>query len=233
MQNDQKYLKFDHNEYAKTRDPDDYWGQIRRTVNGKPVSEEQIRMIIDSIQKALAPAPDDVLLDLACGNGALSHRLFDSYAEYLGVDFSEHLIDVARKNFEVLPSHRFLLHDAAEYLRSAPNPERFTKVLCYGSFSYFPAASASDALRFLHDRFINVRRIFIGNLPDRDRATEFYKDRMASAEELLDHRSQIGIWRNRAEFDLLARDAGWKTDFSIMPADYYASAYRYDVLLSR
>lgn len=234
MQSDKAgYQKFDHNEYAKTRAPDDFWGQIRRTVQGEPVSDDQIRMIVDAIQTALCLKPDDKLLDLACGNGALSRLLFDSIAEYQGVDFSEHLISVAKKNFEKLPGYRFMTHGAAEYVRQETHPEKFTKVLCYGSFSYFPAADADEVLHTLHDKFHNVQSVFIGNLPDKDRAAAFYKAKQASAEELADNTSQIGIWRSQNEFAQLAAAAGWKTRFTTMPPEYYAGYYRYDVLLSR
>ena len=76
------------------------------------------------------------------------------------------------------------------------------------------------------------KTVFIGNLPDKDRATEFYK-KQADVEELADSCSQIGIWRTCREFELLANDAGWKAKFSTMPAGFYASYYRYDALLSR
>jgi len=234
MQNEKPgYKKFDHNAHAKSRAPDDFWGQIRRTVQGEPVSDEQIRMIVDAIQASLQLKPEDKLLDLACGNGALSSLLFDRITEYQGVDFSEHLISVAKKNFEKLPGYRFLKQGAAEYVRGETQPENFTKVLCYGSFSYFPATDAKEVLRTLHDKFINVEKVFIGNLPDKDRAASFYKDKQASAEEMADHESQIGIWRSQSEFAKLAGDAGWKAKFSVMPAEYYAGYYRYDVLLSR
>ena len=89
MQNEnQSYKKFDYNEHAKSRAPDDFWGQIRRTVNGEPVSEEQINMITAAIRSTLQLNPEDKMLDLACGNGILSHLLFDSIAAYLGVDLS-------------------------------------------------------------------------------------------------------------------------------------------------
>lgn len=234
MQNDNPgYKKFDHNEHAKSRAPDDFWGQIRRTVNGEPVSDEQIKMITDAIDSALQLKPDDRLLDLACGNGALSHLLFDSIAGYQGVDFSEHLISVAKNNFEKLPSYRFMTNGAAEYTREETNPAQFTKVNCYGSFSYFPAADADEVLRTLHQKFTNVQRVFIGNLPDKDRAASFYKTKMAGAGEMADHASQIGIWRTQGDFAKLAGDAGWKAKFSVMPPEYYAGYYRYDVLLTR
>ena len=231
--NNATYRKFDHNEYAKTRAQDDFWGQIRRTVQGEPVSAEQIKMIVDAIHAALRLKPDDNLLDLACGNGALSHLLFDSCAALQGVDFSEHLISVAKKNFEKLPNYRFAMQGAAEYLRQEMHPERFSKVLCYGSFSYFPAADAIEVLRTLDEKFTNVHSVFIGNLPDKDRAGAFYKTRQVSTKEMSDNTSQIGIWRTQSEFAQLAGETGWKASFSTMPVNYYASYYRYDVLLRR
>lgn len=226
------YQKFDYDEYARTRAPDDFWGQVKRTVHGVPVSDEQIKMIVDTIRSALDLKPNDTLLDIACGNGALSRLLFDSCSGYLGVDLSEHLISVAKANFEALPNYQFMQQGAAEYVRAEGRPERFSKVLCYGSFPYFPAADAAEVLRTLFEKFTNVQSVFIGNLPDKDRAAEFYK-KPPDVEELADSCSQIGIWRTRSEFELLAGDAGWKVRFSTMPAEFYASYYRYDALLSR
>lgn len=226
------YARFDHNEYAKTRALDDFWGQIRRTVQGKPVSDDQIQMIVAAIRSALEIEPAEALLDIACGNGALSHFLFESCADYLGVDLSEHLISVAKTNFEALPHYQFTHQGAAEYVRAELRPKRFSKSLCYGSFSYFSEVDAAEVLRTLFEKFSNVQAVFIGNLPDKDRATEFYK-RQPAPEELADCHSQIGIWRTRDEFSELAGAAGWKVKFSTMPAGFYASHYRYDALLSR
>jgi SAM-dependent methyltransferase len=227
------YRKFDHNEHAKSRAPDDFWGQIRRTVQGEPVADDQIAMIVGAIDSALQLKSGDRLLDLACGNGALSSLLFKSIEGYQGVDFSEHLISVAKTNFEKLPEFRFLASGAAEYVRSETQPTQFNKVLCYGSFSYFSAADAVEVLRTLHDKFSAVTSVFIGNLPDKDRAVSFFKEKPLNPIEMGDHESQIGIWRTQAEFADLAAAAGWKSKFTVMPAEYYAGYYRYDVLLSR
>lgn len=234
MSNSNKpYPTFDHDEYARSCAPDDFLGQTRRTVQGKPVSEEQIQMIIATITSKLGLQPNDTLLELACGNGALSRFLFDHCHDYLGVDFSEYLISVAKKNFEKLPHHRFMMEGAAEYVRGEAQPQRFTKVLCYASFCYFPVADTAEVLRTLHDKFTNVRTVFIGNLPDRDRAKEFYKNRQPSEQELSDFSTAIGTWRTHAEFSKLASDAGWKVQFSTMPPEFFSSYYRFDALLSR
>jgi cyclopropane fatty-acyl-phospholipid synthase-like methyltransferase len=226
------YLKFNFDAYARTCAEDDFLGQTRRTLNGVPVSDEQIQMILNAIISALNIQKTDELLDIACGNGALSHFLFDSCAGYLGVDLSEYLISVAKKNFEVLPDYRFSERGAVQYIRTELQPESYSKVLCYGSFQYFPAADAIEVLRTLHQKFSNVQAVFIGNLPDRERAADFYK-RPPDTEELADCYSQMGIWRTRSEFVELADNAGWTVKFSVMPAGFHAAHYRYDVLLRR
>jgi len=227
------HKKFNFDEYARSCATDDFLGQTRRTVNGMPVSDEQIKMIVDAIRSALDIKSDDNLLDIACGNGALSRSLFDSCSGYLGVDLSEYLISVAKKNFEKLPHYRFMQQGAVEYVRGESQPERISKVLCYGSFQYFPVADAAEVLRTLFEKFSNVQTVFIGNLPDKERMAVFYKKNQPTEEELLDCCSQMGIWRTQSEFAELAGNAGWKVNFSIMPAEFHASHYRFDALLSR
>lgn len=228
-----QYAVFDHDAYARTRAPDDFWGQIRRTVAGKPVDESQIETIVAAIRTGLEFKPNDVLLDLACGNGALSQRLYPDCAALLGVDLSPYMIDIANQYFADAPARRFIAQDAVEYVGAEAAPQSFTKVLCYGSFAYLSQDGALTVLRTLFERFTQVERVFIGNLPDRDRASLFYTVKAASPGELDDSTSQIGIWRTREQFEALAKQAGWRATFSAMPAGFYSSHYRYDVTLVR
>ena len=48
-----KYLEFNHDEHARSCKMDDFWGQIRRTVNGVPVDEVQIKLVVETIIKEL------------------------------------------------------------------------------------------------------------------------------------------------------------------------------------
>jgi cyclopropane fatty-acyl-phospholipid synthase-like methyltransferase len=227
------YPKLDYDAWARTVPVDDLWGQVRRTVGGKPVSERDIRMIVETIVARLDLRPADGLIDLACGNGALSSLLFPHCGEFLGSDVSEYLIAVAESRFAEPPRRRFLVLGAAAHARGEPDPGRFTRALCYGSFAYLSADDAAAVLRAVHDRFRAVERVFIGNLPDRDRAAAFYADRTPSLRELADPGSQIGIWRTREEFVTLARTTGWRVEITTMPPEFFASRYRYDALLTR
>lgn len=220
-----------HNERAKECAPTDFWGQIRRTVGGKPVDETQIAMIVDAVVRGLDINEGDVVLDLCCGNGALSDRIFDRCRGGLGVDFGEYLIDIAKQFFERKGVRDYALGDAEEFVASTSDTQRFTKALCYGSFAYLPDGAA--LIRNLHDRFPNVRRVFIGNLPDKSRIKDFYYEGTYVPGIENDSESPLGIWRSESEFADLAGAAGWSAAFSKMPAEFYASAYRYDVALKR
>lgn len=231
--NARQYPTVDYDTHARTCAPDAFWEQVKRTVHGKPVPESQIDLIVAEIKQRLELGSIDVLLDLACGNGALSHLLIDSCAAFLGVDISTYLIDIARKHFADAPQVQFLAQGVADYLYSEADPLRFTKVLCYGSFMYFSESEAHAALKLLADRFVNVHSIFIGNLPDRDRAGVFYSQRVSQPGELDDPQAQIGIWRTQEVFSALAADAGWVTTFSSMPEGFYSAQYRYDATLRR
>src|SRR5688572_907627 len=146
-----------HKEFPKSCDPDDFFGQVKRTVNGKPVGPEQINMIIDSIVNGLQLEKKDVMFDLGCGNGALSVLMFSNMSKYYGVDFSEYLIGIAKKNFEK-PGFLFECAEANEYMEKAvPDPE-FTKGLCYGVFSYFEKESAARILRNIHSKYTGISR---------------------------------------------------------------------------
>jgi cyclopropane fatty-acyl-phospholipid synthase-like methyltransferase len=228
-----KYPKFSYDAHARTCAADDFFGQICRTVQGKPVSDDQLQILIAAIKSGLVLKPNDVLLELACGNGAVSQFFFDSCQGYLGVDISEHLVSIAKKNFEVLPHYQFAVQSAVEYVRQEQRPERFTKILCCAGFQYFPDEDADEVLSSAFKIFSNVQTIFIGSLPDKDRAGLFYKSKQPSTEELLDCSTAIGIWRTKEEFEKLAVNAGWTVEFPNMHEEYYASYYRYNALLRR
>lgn len=222
-----------YKEHPKTCTPEDFWGQVKRTVYGQPVSEEQIDMIVEAVCCGLSLRRDDSLLDLCCGNGALTDRVFDRCRGGLGVDFSERLIETARTYFEAPPERRYVLGDVVDHVRAETDPEGFTKILCYGSFAYLEAHRAEDLLQGCFELYPNVSTMFIGNCPDKAQIGAFFTDKTYTQGIEDEPDSAIGIWRTREEFEQLAERAGWKAAFLTMPPSFYASRYRYDVVLSR
>lgn len=217
--------------HPTTCDPDDLWGQVRRTVGGKPVDEGQIQRIEAAVVAGLDLRPDDVLLDLCCGNGALSERFFARCRGGLGVDFSPPLIATAvRRNTRA--DVTYVLGDVERWVLTADEPTRYTVALCYGSFSYLAPTSAALVLCTLAERFTGLRAVFLGNLPDRARAAALFSRRAPELGEELRHDTQFGVMRTEAELAALAADAGFDAAFRHMPPEFYASAARYDAVLT-
>lgn len=222
-----------YKEHPKSCDPKDFWGQVKRTVNGKPVSQEQIDMIVKASVSGLNLESNDVLLDICCGNGALTDLLFDRCSGGLGVDFSEYLISVAKENFANGTTRKYEFDDAVNFCLAPIDAERFTKAICYGSFSYLEHQQAETLLSSLRTNFSNLKCVFIGNCPDKTKVDDFFQDREYDKAVIEDPSSAIGIWRTQSEFVSLAQRAGWNAKFNNMPNKFYASLYRYDAVLYR
>lgn len=216
--------------------PTEFWKQVGRVNKDGPVGPDQIAMIADAIAKGLDLRPHDVLLDLCCGNGAITDLIFARCRGGIGVDFTPGLIDVAKTNFERPPDRLYQLADVLEFVEAAEDAARFNKVMCYGSFPTLLAPKAVGVLNALRRRFPNVQRVFIGNLPDINRARLFFERDMRaellSLQELKRHDTGVGTWRTEDEITKLAEQCGWRAEFSQMPAAFYASYYRYDAILT-
>lgn len=221
-----------YKEHPRRCAADDYWGQVRRTVNGRPVSQEQIGMIVAAIRAGLKLRENDVLLDLCCGNGALSVQIFEHCQGGVGVDFSEALIQVANDNFKRPDDDYLLVDDVVDFVTEEPEPNRFTKAMCYGSLQYLSAESTRVLLSRLRERFDNVTRVFIGNMPDRTKLDDFFYDHAYQPGVEDDNTSAIGLWWSPEDFADMARKVGWGASFSRMPEAYYAAAYRFDITLT-
>ena len=220
-----------YKEHPKTCDPEDFWGQVKRTVNGKPVPQKQIDMIVDAVSNGLELSMKDVLLDLCCGNGALTTYFFARCSGGLGVDFSEYLIEVARRHFVKRPQEDFILQDVVEFARTYQEPKRFTKAVCYGSLMFLLPESTCALLGTLRSRFTSLRKLFIGNLPDKAMMPDFFSDHSYEPGIENDPGSPIGIWRTEREFIELAAESGWAATSSRMPPSFYSAHYRFDAVL--
>lgn len=221
-----------YDEHAKTCSPVDFWGQVKRTVNGTAIGEDQISLIVNAISDGLQITESDVLLDICCGNGVLTDLLFARCNGGVGVDIGDYLIRVAKKHFERAPQRVYQIADVEAYLSSTPDCARFTKVLCYSAMQYFPSDRATALLTVLRQRFQNVQRVFLGNMPDKAKIRNFYYEGkyVPGVEDDLD--GPLGLWRTRDEVSTITTASGWTTAFYEMPQDFHGAHYRFDAVLA-
>jgi SAM-dependent methyltransferase len=197
------------------------------------VGDDQIEMIVTAILAGLDLRADDRLLDLCCGNGALTARLARHCRGALGVDFSSHLIEVAKRDFEAPPHQVYLCMDVVDFVHTTSAPDDFTLASCYGAFMFLHADAAHQILSDLRSRFPRLRRLLLGNLPDRAMMHTFFSPSGYRPGIECDPDSPTGVWRHPAEIADMADAAGWDAHFTRMPEGFYAAGYRYDAVLTR
>jgi len=229
-------LRLLYETHARSCDSKDFQSQVMRNPYGRPVGKDQIDLIIDGVVRGLDIGLHDVLLDLCCGNGAITDSIFARCQGGAGVDFTPYLIEVAKTNFETLPDRAYRLSDVLDYVETTDDAERFTKVMCYGAFQCLSESKAARVLVALRRRFPNVQRVFLGNLPNLDRAEDFWRQVLGGEpwplHELKRHDTLYGIWRSEEEIGRLAAGCGWHAELSRMPPEYFGAPYRFDATLT-
>jgi len=91
-------------------------------------------LVWPAVVRLLPVRAGDLILDIACGNGLTSRRLFESGTRVVAIDFSEELVDIARKRkYGSEIDYRVL--DATDYEKLVDlGPGKFDAALCNMAF---------------------------------------------------------------------------------------------------
>jgi len=127
---------------------------------------------IDQIVGRLELTGREIVLDICCGNGLLTKIVSKRCKSIHGIDFSAILIDAANKESQT-PNTKYYLHDALD-LSSLFSKGYFDKCYCEGSLQYFNFENGKRLLEQLSIVTKDNGKIFIGNIPDRLRRSNFY-----------------------------------------------------------
>lgn len=218
-----------HKHHPKTVGRTEFWKQIKRTVNGREVSETDISHIITAVKTALELNTNDYLLDLGCGNAALASNFFPMIKSYHGVDFSTYLLEIAGEYFHIPGKTSFQELDLNARITPIKNYNEVNKVLIYGVASYLQKQNLINLIQKLSN-YKNIEKIYIGNVPDRSLASRFFAKRDITDFRLDDEKSDIGIWWDADELIQIFEENNFECDIKKMPKDFYAAEYRFDVL---
>lgn len=186
--------------------------------------------------------PEDIVLDVCCGNAALAQLISKSCKAIHGVDHSEKLIDSAKKisPSPTLPSREGELHlhlaDALS-IDKLFSENTFDKSYCYFSFQYFNKEKRESLLEKLSCVTKPNGAIFIGDIPDKTRMWNFYESKGKFYREKLSRMFQfkegecnLGWWIDPKEIIDWCRNE--KLNASILPQKNLPHAhYRFDVLI--
>ncbi|WP_119343980.1 class I SAM-dependent methyltransferase [Facilibium subflavum] len=97
----------------------------------------------NDVVSLLNPVKGEVILDLGCGGGDLTHKLKEAGCEVCGVDYSESMLSQAKKHF---PDIDFIYHNAEKPFPFAHN--------------HFDAVFSNAALHWMHDAKAVINNVF-------------------------------------------------------------------------
>lgn len=129
--------------------------------NGYEATQVDMQAVAMEIVKRLDIRPEDRVLEVGCGAGALAQYLD---CDYIGVDYSPTLV---QRHIEIL-HNSVLVGEAADLIFK---DKSFDKVICYGVFLYFDdkeyaQKAAAELLR------VAKSGVLIGELPIRSHRDE-------------------------------------------------------------
>jgi SAM-dependent methyltransferase len=144
----------------RTRDADAQT-QVLRTVQGRPVPETTIELLLAQVRALVGPTKECRVLDLCCGNGVLSEELARGAKEVLGVDLSPGLIASARERQASNLEFRCADVRALDF-----PPARFERILLYAGLQYFSEDEAVALLGRARGWMSETGVLVLGDVPD-------------------------------------------------------------------
>jgi cyclopropane fatty-acyl-phospholipid synthase-like methyltransferase len=206
--------------------------QVGKTINGQEISESQIALIIETVASALRLNASDSIIDLCCGNGLLTRRLAPLVKEIVGIDFTAHLIDTAKKynsfdNIEYINLDVLCLDYS--YFKG------LKKILMYEALQHF----STEQLAVLLDELSSLgggSLVFLGSIPNKGRLRAYY-DTDDKFEFYMkcesEGRPHMGHWWMMGEIEQLASKYGFNSTLLPQDTNLYTAHYRFNVLLEK
>ena len=189
---------------------DTLFEQVGRTINGRPVEPAEFALSIQFVEDKLALQADDVLVEYCCGNGLVSHELAKRVRQVYAFDFTEHLVESARK-FRNSDNIEYRLADARAPLPDSlalRGPNKFLMAFALGHFQPDELDQILGNLKELVPS--GPIRFLITGVPDAEKQADFYntaerKARYLEQEAMGDIvKDGIGRWWTCSEIESIA-----------------------------
>jgi cyclopropane fatty-acyl-phospholipid synthase-like methyltransferase len=214
---------------------DEYLKQAGHTINGRPISEAQFELLVETMQDLLDLREGDVLLDLCCGNGIFTKELAKRCKRVVGVDFSRPMLEIAERTHRPQNVTYHQMNALAVDSNSLVGSMRFDKVVMCGALQHF----SRDQLQRLVGNMVNVtsdgRVIVFLLVPDRRKRWVFYDTpgkRVRHLARQLLGRERMGTWWTPEDFEGTCQRLGLRSSFHDMDARLHPSRYRFDVRIT-
>ncbi len=222
------------NAVSEWAEPGEFAKQVKRTICGRPMGDEQITISAEVARSALNLDQSDVLLDLCCGNGLVTVRLAETCRFVYGVDYASDLIELARRHYAAA-NIRYIHCDAAELTVAQLDGVRPSKIAMIAGLQYFTVANLERLLATIARLTGGAAPMFFSDIPDVDHLYDFYdtpERRAWHAQQEKIGTEPMGTWWSRTDLEQIFHSSGYTADFRDQEPHRYAAYYhRFDLLV--
>jgi predicted TPR repeat methyltransferase len=216
------------------KNQDELFFQVGKTIEKKPINKLVFEYMVRDIATYLQLKPNDILLEMCCGNGLLTKPLSKLCLNVLAFDFTTHLIETAEiynkeENIEYnVGDAKSDFFNVFNYKKQKPN-----KFLMNDSLAYF---TPNDLIDILEKIIENTSDFFfyITGVPNFDKKTNFYNTPERLKVHLEDEQTDfatnngMGRWWVISDLENIAKK--YSLDLSIISPPEEISNYRMNIL---
>lgn len=216
---------------SRVSQSDDLFWQVGKTVNGKPVGNEQLSLIVNRIKQVLELNTRDTVLDMGCGNGLVTNEIASSVGSIIGVERNRPLFEKACKHAST-PNQQFKHADILEFVLDNLIAN---KAFTYEVVQHIEHHHLKMFLLRMRSTLSEAGSLFIGGIPDEEKKWAFYNtaQRKSSLSASLAEtgRDPVGTWYYQDFFYYLADEFDCSVTILQQPSELYTSHYRFDCLV--
>ena len=211
--------------------------QVGRTINGKPVDQQEFDLSTLLAIEKLKLEKDDVLFEYCCGNGVVSYELSKHVRFLIGTDFTEHLIESANL-YRSSENITYRQGNALDPIKKFIGDKIPNKFLMSFALAHFQPDELHTILADITSTIKNKPVSFlISGIPDEDQKWNFYNtpERKQRYLELSNKGDLIfdgiGRWWTANEIKDIAAKHGFSSEKFIEPGK--TNHFRMAILLER
>lgn len=216
---------------------DDLLFQVGHTEGGQAISADQFAAMVDDLRGLLELSPEDRLLDLCCGNGAITAVLAAEVSATVGLDLVEDLVAVARRQDTAGVHVRYQQCDLRKLSElPALEEEPFSRVLLQAALQHFTPEDFNPLMREILRRSRPDAVIVIGFIPEAGKQRfllNTLRKRLYNRYLRIRGRDVFGHWWSRAELTQACADLGLSCSFHPVHDSLLASSHRFNMRVTR
>jgi 2-polyprenyl-3-methyl-5-hydroxy-6-metoxy-1,4-benzoquinol methylase len=224
------------NEVAAADQNVEYLKQVGHTIAGQPYTDQVFNELLAGIRRSLTLHPQDVLLDLCCGNGVITAQLAPYCKAVVGVDFSNPLIEIANHRHRPVNISYFNLDVMNLEKLLTPECGHFNKILMYGALQHFRRQDFKPILENAFKLSTPTSTIVIGGIPDIRRRNQFldsFRKKAQFVTQKLLGRDRIGTWWHPVALKNTCSNLGLACEIDDKAHGRPGAHYRFDAIISR